>query len=67
MMSSGMLRRVALVRTEVSEQLIASNILVTRIDALVTTLAVTSNECTLRNFPEDGIFLVIAVKNSNFT
>jgi hypothetical protein len=40
---SGMLRRVALVRTDVSEELIASIIRVTRIGELGRTLAVTSN------------------------
>jgi hypothetical protein len=48
MPSSGMLRRVALVRTDVSEVLNASIIRVTRIDELGTTLAVTSNRRTLR-------------------
>jgi hypothetical protein len=48
MVSSGMLRRVALVRTNVSEELRASFIRVTRIDELETTLAVTSNRRTLR-------------------
>jgi hypothetical protein len=43
LMSSGMLRRVALVRTDVSEELSASVIRVTRIGELGTTLAVTSN------------------------
>jgi hypothetical protein len=43
MASSGMLRLVALVRTDVSEELSASFIRVTRIGELVTTLAVTSN------------------------
>jgi hypothetical protein len=43
-----MLRRVALVRTEVWEELGASFIRVTRIAKLGTTLAVTSNRCTLR-------------------
>jgi hypothetical protein len=46
MLSSGMLRRVALVRTDVSEELSASFIRVTRIGELGTTLAVTSNRCT---------------------
>jgi hypothetical protein len=41
--SSGMLHRVALVRTDISEQLSASFIRVTRIGELGTTLAVTSN------------------------
>jgi hypothetical protein len=43
MASSGMLRRVALVRIDVSEELSASFIRVTRISELGTTLAVTSN------------------------
>jgi hypothetical protein len=43
MASSGMLRLVALVRTDVSEELRASFIRVTRIGELGTTLAVTSN------------------------
>jgi hypothetical protein len=47
MASSGMLRRVALVRTNVSEELSASFIRVTRIGELGT-LAVTSNRRTLR-------------------
>jgi hypothetical protein len=65
-----MLRRVALVRTDVSEERIASIITVTRIGELGTTLAATSNRrtlrrsssetsaltrATLRNIPEDGI------------
>jgi hypothetical protein len=43
-----MLRRVALVRTDVSEELSASFIGVTRIGELGTTLAVPSNRRTLR-------------------
>jgi hypothetical protein len=48
MVSSEMLRHVTLVRTDVSEDLSASFIRVTRIDELGTTLAVTSNRCMLR-------------------
>jgi hypothetical protein len=47
MVSSGILRRVALVRTDVSEERSASFIRVTRICELGTTLAVTSNRRTL--------------------
>jgi hypothetical protein len=43
MVVSRMLRRVALIRTDVSEELNASFIRVTRIGKLGTTLAVTSN------------------------
>jgi hypothetical protein len=46
MPSSGILRRVALVKTHVSEELIASFIRVTRIGELGKTLAVTSNRHT---------------------
>jgi hypothetical protein len=46
MVSSGILRRVALVKTDVSEELSASFIRVTRIGELGTTLAVTSNRRT---------------------
>jgi hypothetical protein len=48
MTSSEMLRRVALVRTDVPEELSASFIRVARIDELAKTLAVTSNRRTLR-------------------
>jgi hypothetical protein len=48
MVSSGMLRHVALVGTDFSEELSASFIRVTRIDELGTALGVTSNRRTLR-------------------
>jgi hypothetical protein len=60
-----MLRRVGLVRTDVSKEYVASIIRVTRIGELGTTLAVTSNRrtsemwvlsrATRRNVPEDAI------------
>jgi hypothetical protein len=55
MASSVILHRVALVRTDVSEELIAYIIRVERIGELGTTLAVTSNGNSLRrnNDPED--------------
>jgi hypothetical protein len=49
-----MLRRVALVRTDVSEELSASFIRVTRIGELGTTQAVTSNRRTLRRNASSG-------------
>jgi hypothetical protein len=49
-----MLRRVALVRTEVSEEFSASFIRVTRIGELGTTLAVARNRRTLRRIGELG-------------
>jgi hypothetical protein len=60
MVSSGMLRSVALVRTDVSEELSAFFIRVTRIGELGTTLAVTSNRRMLRRntIPEDTILPV---------
>jgi hypothetical protein len=56
MPSSGMLRCVAFVRTDVSEELSASIIRVT-IGELGTSLVVTSNRCTLRKIqsnPDDN-------------
>jgi hypothetical protein len=64
MVSSGMLRREAFVRPDVSEELSASFIRVTRIGELRNTLAVNSNRRTLRrratrrNIPEDATLLV---------
>jgi hypothetical protein len=51
MASSWILRPVALVRTDVSEELSASIIRLTRIGELGTTLAVTSNRRTLCVLP----------------
>jgi hypothetical protein len=48
MVSSGVLRTVALVNSDVSEEFSASFIGVTRVGELGTTLAVTSNRRTLR-------------------
>jgi hypothetical protein len=67
MASSEMLRRVPLVRTDVSEELSASFIRVTRIFELGTTLAETSNRssvltrATRRNIPEDAILHVLMI------
>jgi hypothetical protein len=55
MVSYGMLRRVVLVKTDVSEEPSAYFIRVTRIGELGTTLAATSNRRTLRNIPENTI------------
>jgi hypothetical protein len=54
MASSGMLRHVAIVRTDVSEEPSASFIWVTRIGVPGTTLAVTSNRRTLRRNTESN-------------
>jgi hypothetical protein len=48
MVSSGMLRSLALVRTDVSEEISASFIRVTRIGELGTTLVLTSNRRSVR-------------------
>jgi hypothetical protein len=50
MLSFWMLRRVALVRTDFSEELRASIICVTIIDELGTPLAVTANRSTLSSY-----------------
>jgi hypothetical protein len=58
MLSSGILCRVDLVRTDVSEELSSSNFRVTRYFELGKSLAITNNRRTLRrrrNIPEDGI------------
>jgi hypothetical protein len=64
MASSGMLRRVALVRTDVSEEFSAPIFRVTRIGEIGTTLAVTSNRRTLRrngNIPIEAILQAVMV------
>jgi hypothetical protein len=55
MVSSGMLRRVALVRTDVSEKPSASFIRVTKIGEVATTLVVTSNRRTLQKIPNSQL------------
>jgi hypothetical protein len=55
-----MLRRVALARTDVSEELSASFIRVTRIGEPGTTLAVTSNRLTLRRNIRNTIWYFFA-------
>jgi hypothetical protein len=54
MASSGMLLHVALVRTDVLEELTSTIIRVTRIGEIGTTLAVTTNQRTLRRNTKYG-------------
>jgi hypothetical protein len=65
MVSSGMLRREALVRTDISEEPSASFIRVTTIGELRTTLAVTSNRRTLRRNTKYLVFLRSVRPSSN--
>jgi hypothetical protein len=65
MASSGMLRRVALVRTDILEERSASLIRVTRISELGTTLAVPSNR--LHNVPIWGGYSQILHSSVGFT
>jgi hypothetical protein len=72
MPSSGLLCRVALVRTDVSEELIAFVIRVTRFGDLGTTLALTRNQRKIRIAPrshitETAFFIVTAVKTSDLS
>jgi hypothetical protein len=60
--SSGMIRRVALVKTDFSEELSDSFIRVTRIDELGTRLAVTSNRRTLLVFLRSVRRLVVRAR-----
>jgi hypothetical protein len=64
MASSVTLRRVALVRTEVSEELSASIIRMMRIGELETTLAVTSNRRTMRRNTKCSLSLMEALSYS---
>jgi hypothetical protein len=67
MASSGVLRRVALVRTDVSEELSASIISVTR-NGELGTLAVISNRSTHGVISQKTpFFIVTAVKTSDLT
>jgi hypothetical protein len=68
-----MLRRVALIRTDISEELSTSFIKVTIIGELGTTLAVTSNRRRFLKEPSSvtsqktPFFIVTAVETSNLT
>jgi hypothetical protein len=61
MVSSGLLRREALVRTDVSEEPDASFIMVTKVGEPGTTQAATSNRRTLRRNFEAATLLVRSV------
>jgi hypothetical protein len=61
MASSGVLRRVALVRTDISVELSVSFIRVTRIDEIGTTLAVPSNRRSLRGIRTKCLALRLTV------
>jgi hypothetical protein len=64
MMSSGLLRRVTLIRTDVSEEPGASFIRVTKIGELGTTQAATSNRRTLRSYSGTSV-LTRATRRNN--
>jgi hypothetical protein len=59
-----MLRRVALVRTDVSDELSASFIRVTGIDELGTTIALSSNRSTLRRNTKYCVSLIVSSSNT---
>jgi hypothetical protein len=66
MPSSGILHRVVLVKTDVSEKLIASIIKVTRIGELGKTLAVTSNQRSLgRNNSNNNKVIILKPSDSD--
>jgi hypothetical protein len=50
-----MLCRAALVSTNVSEELITTNIKATKIGKIATTLAVASHRCTLRSVQRESV------------
>jgi hypothetical protein len=62
MPSSGMLRRVALLRTDVSEELSSSIIRVTRIGELGIMLSVTSNGRTANVVPSSPILVTLMME-----
>jgi hypothetical protein len=61
---SGLLRRVTLIRADVSEELGASFIRETKIYELGTTLAVTSNRRTLRKSSSETSVLTRAIRRN---
>jgi hypothetical protein len=67
MPSFGMLRCLVLVRTDVSEEYIASIIRATKIDELGTTLAVTSNRRPLRIIIIIIIIIIVIIYNILFS
>jgi hypothetical protein len=58
-----MLHRVALVRTDVSEESSASIVIITRIGELGTTLAVTSNRCKMQRDTVSKSVNIIFISN----
>jgi hypothetical protein len=67
MVSSGMLRRVALVKTDVSEELSASFIKVTRIGELGTTVAVIDHRRTLRSLVCRPLWMSSCLFNGSYS